>query len=385
MARSLGAAGFGSYQVLLAALVTVTAVQSGWIGDSLTVLDRTDATVRGALAAAQAVFLIAGTAIAVVVALAVDGGGAVVLAFAVAQTFWLLEDTIRRLFMARMRFWGLVLNDLVYLVASLGSLGLLSRGAGPLTLADVLLSTAVGALAAVAAGRLQLPAQDFDPGRVTRAELRRVAGFAGWRSAQAGLRPLATLIVRIAVAGLAGAAALGQLQAARLLLAPVQTALAGVGSYLLPAYRREPPGTGLTAPRALVRQTVALVGAVGVATGVVLLAADALSALLFSGAVEVDHLAVAAWGAWSAAFAAGLPVMTAALVRLRSRWVFVVRSVDLAIGVLLSLLVLSVADTRWVPFAAAVGMLVAVALLWRDQRRDGSASGAAGSRSSAST
>ena len=62
------------------------------------------------------------------------------------------------------------------------------------------------------------------------------ASFAVWRAAQVGLRPGSQAIVRAIVATAISLEALGQLEAARLLLAPVLTAIAGAGVYLLPTY-----------------------------------------------------------------------------------------------------------------------------------------------------
>jgi O-antigen/teichoic acid export membrane protein len=366
--RAIGEVGFGTYQVLLAALLLVTTIQTGLIGDSLNVLDRERPGVRGALMAAQGAALVAGTLVAVAVAVAVTigtGGASLVAAYALATALWLLEDTCRRMFMARLRFWHLVVNDLVYLVVALGTLGALALRPEALALVDVLLATAAGAAAAVAAAVVQLPREDFRGGPITPGGLRELASFGGWRSAQAGVRPLATLATRTAVLAIAGAAALGQLQAARLLLAPVLTAMSGLGSFLLPTYRRQEPGGGWTSRRSLSRQTLLMTAAAVVYTVVVLLAADPLSQLLFSDAVAIDPVAVAGWGATAAATAAGLPVFTAAVVRREARKVFVIRSFDALLGVPLAVVVLLLVGPSWVPFAMTGGMVFAVWLLWR--------------------
>jgi O-antigen/teichoic acid export membrane protein len=366
VARSIGEAGFGTYQLLLAALVLVTSVQTGFIGDTLTVLSREDSAVRGALAAAQGLFLLLGAAVAVGVALASSGGDMwLAVAFALATVFWLLEDTGRRLFIARMRFGGLVANDVVYFVATLATLVLLSLRRGELGLVDVLLATAAGAFAAAVAARAQLPGEDFRGGAVTRAGMREVASFAAWRSAQAGLRPLADLGIRATIAGIAGAAALGQLQAARLLMAPLFTALAGLGSFLLPAYMRRAPGLGLTARPALLRQTLALVGATLLYTGLLVFTADSLNQLLFGSSIDIDRVAVLSWGIFAAGFAAGLPIVTAALARRESRRVFVVRLADVVVGLPLVAAILVLVGPSLTPVGTAAGMVLATGILWR--------------------
>lgn len=367
VARTLGASGFGSYQLLLGALVLVTALQTAMIGDTLTVLGRADPHVRGALVLAQAAFLLIGAGVAGVVAWTTDAGGAsVAAAFALATVGWLLEDTGRRLFMVRVRFWALVVNDLVYFTVAVATLGLLASRPGEISLVDVLLATAAGAFVAAAAATIQLPREDFRGGPVTTAGVAQVLSFGGWRSAQAGLRPLAGFATRIAVAGVAGTAALGQLQAARLLLAPMFTALAGFGSFLLPTYKRQPARQGWTTRRSLAQQTAALVGIVTFYTAVVIALQGPLTQMLFGDTLEVDILAIVAWGTTAIAFAAGLPVMTAALVRREVRRVFVIRACDVLLGIPMVALLLVVATPSSAPFGTAIGMLLAVVLLWRD-------------------
>ena len=41
---------------------------------------------------------------------------------------------------------------------------------------------------------VQLPAEEYELGKVTSDGLRSVAGFGSWRSAQEGIRPLTTLV-----------------------------------------------------------------------------------------------------------------------------------------------------------------------------------------------
>jgi O-antigen/teichoic acid export membrane protein len=48
-ARTLGAAGYGTYAVLYSILVLLLAVQTSWVGDSLTVFDRFDPRIQGAI------------------------------------------------------------------------------------------------------------------------------------------------------------------------------------------------------------------------------------------------------------------------------------------------------------------------------------------------
>src|SRR3954462_6478875 len=95
-ARYLGAAGLATFSLIYGAIVLVTAVSSGMVGDSLTVLDRHEPRVRAGLhvwavlvsgaAGVLGALVAAGTGL-------VGPAGAVVLGLAV--TAFVLEDTLR--------------------------------------------------------------------------------------------------------------------------------------------------------------------------------------------------------------------------------------------------------------------------------------------------
>ena len=71
--RELGTAGLGTFSLLFGVLITVNSVQTGWIGDSLTVLDRFDPGIRRALYQSQAVSAIAIFVVTWSIGLLVDG------------------------------------------------------------------------------------------------------------------------------------------------------------------------------------------------------------------------------------------------------------------------------------------------------------------------
>src|SRR5688500_5453478 len=100
-ARFLGAAGLATFALIYGLVVLVTAVASGMVGDSLTVLDRAAPRVRAGLHV-WAVIVAGGAglvgALLAAVTGVVPGWAAAVLGLAVVA--FVLEDTLRRVLMA---------------------------------------------------------------------------------------------------------------------------------------------------------------------------------------------------------------------------------------------------------------------------------------------
>ena len=110
VSRSLGDAELGVFSLLLGTLITLNALQTGWLGDSLTVLERHDPTTRSALQRYQGIILVVVAAVGFAVAASVqDVPQSTALLFAVVTALWALEETGRRLLIARREFWGLEL------------------------------------------------------------------------------------------------------------------------------------------------------------------------------------------------------------------------------------------------------------------------------------
>ena len=108
-ARTLGLTDFGAFAVLIGGIVLATGIMTGFVGDSLTVLDRSDPRIRTALQL-WCLILAAGTFV-VSAGLAERSGLAglhVALVFGAATAAWVVEDTVRRLLMATLRFWSVV-------------------------------------------------------------------------------------------------------------------------------------------------------------------------------------------------------------------------------------------------------------------------------------
>ncbi len=366
--RELGAAGLGSFSLLLGILITVNAIQSGWLGDSLTVLDRFEPGIRRALVHSQVAIVIIVGALTTALALPVGGvDGTTAVLFGLASVMWVIEETLRRILIARREFWKLVANDAAFAAGSFGLLGYVAVTGAAYTLQTLVLALLAGAVVAIGVGVVQLPRVELSRGIVAASRLGDVASFAIWRAAQVGLRPASQAIVRAAVATFVSLEALGQLEAARLLLAPVLTAVSGAGVYLLPTYAAQAKQGRRFHPR--VEMAMLAVG--GMATGYGLLAIalrTPLADLLTDGVTSVTAAALVAWTLFSIGFGIGVPPGNAMVARGRSRRAFVIRTVDAAVGVGGACLCAVLGWVDAVPAGLALGTFVGAALLVRAVR-----------------
>jgi O-antigen/teichoic acid export membrane protein len=368
VARWLGASALGSYAIFLSLLVTINALQSGWLGDSLTVLDRHDPAIRGALVA---------SALAICALSAVIGGG-FALGFGVgdgrvgalcaaATMLWCAEETGRRILMARLEFWKLVVNDSAYALGAVAFV-LLVVAVAELTLAWVIVAMAVGSLVAITVGLFQIPSAEWKPGTRERASrgMGTLAGFAAWRAGQAGLRPLGLLVLRLAIVLFASRAVLGEIEAARLLMAPTITLVAGAGLFLLPVYVRNERLGGDARHRNPPQHAALLLATATAAYGLLAVAFVApMTQLVTSGSVEPSRVAVLAWIVWTIGYAIGVPYGNLGVARQLSRGVFVIRVVDTLVGFVLVVALLQLSSDDVAPIGAGVGMLVGAYLLAR--------------------
>jgi O-antigen/teichoic acid export membrane protein len=287
--------------------------------------------------------------------------------FGLVVLLWVLEEGGRRLFMARQEFWKLVLNDAIYVVAAIGMLIVFRVTTGGLTLNLFLASMAVGSgVSFFAAAFVQLPFHEVRGGPVTAAAIKQVMVFATWRCAQSVARPMSIFVARVMVAGLVSSAALGRLEIARLLTAPVIVFIGGLGTYLLPRYAEQfKADSTRQGSREVIVPTVVLsvaVGAYGVAS---LVFAEQLSPLLTGGAFDLNRYALAGWFLFAIAFAGGLPSGNFLLARRLSRKVFEVRAIGSVIGLVLVAPMVMALGAVAVPYALAFGMFISNWWLWR--------------------
>lgn len=363
--RELGTEGLGAFAVLFGILVTINSVQSGWLGDSLTVLDRFDPGIRRALVRSQLAILVLVFVGSSVLSLPIAGVDATTaLLFGLASVAWVFEETLRRLLIARREFWQLVVNDAAFAVGSFGLVGFVIVTGGSFSLETLIVSLLAGATVATGVGVVQLPRVELSRGILGPSRMREVASFAVWRAAQIGLRPGSQALVRVIVVGAASYQALGQLEAARLLLAPVLTVVNGAGVYLLPTYAAQAKsGTRFrpSVPVAMlaVGGIAALYGALAVVLRV------PLTEILTNEPAAITIAAILAWTAYSVGFGAGVPAGNAMVARGRSRTAFGVRVIDAAVGVAAATVFAVVGWVEGVPFGLAIGTLIGAVLLLR--------------------
>ena len=359
-AHVLGAEGLGLVALCLGTIVLVTALTSGFVGDSLTVLDRSDARVRGGLQWWTVILATTGPALAATILWA-SGSLEVAEAglFLLAASLFAVEEVGRRLLMASLRFWRLVAVDSVALVTAVAAL-LVTGLSASITLSSFLAAVALGQ----AAGLLTIAAM-LAPGERWAAParggaLRHVASFGVWRGAQVAVNPGVFTALRLLVVAVAGASALGHLESARILVAPALLMVQGLGSYLLASYGRDRvlPLVALVA-RARRSSAALVLGGLGVGA-LIWLSAPVAGPWVTGGEFVVPRLAVAGWVFYAAAIASMQPFVSLAAARGRQRAMLGVRLMDAAVS-LVALVVWLMADlpTAATPFVLALGPVVA--------------------------
>lgn len=354
-AKLLGIEALGLFSILYGALVLAAAITSGFIGDTLMVLDRHNPHIQAGL---RTWFVTLALLIGVVgfgLTLAATQLGVIgAFCYALASIAYVAEDLVRRCHMAVMNFGRLVVVDLVVLVSTALTLGI-GFLLNSLTLEIFLLAIFLGQLTGAIYGWVNLPASEkVRPARP--AELKAVAAFGAWRSALQGLRPSQLTLMRVLVTVIVGLTAAGQMEAARIYAAPAMLLVTGTCSYLFADLARRSD----LSMREQLRRTDAVVWKLFTAT--IICAAIGLVLLPWGGplltGIIPSALAVTGWLAYASAVAVSTPYGLLAAVREKARPVFLVRFLDSVLSLLLVLLVLvTTGDYFLVPWAAAVGAL----------------------------
>lgn len=359
-ARALGAAGLGLFALVYSVLVMASAVSTGLIGDSLTMLDRQRDPLRSGLqrwgvTAALTSGLAAAVAAAVSQTLSLRGS----LLLGAALAVFLLEDALRRLLMATMRFWSLVIVDCAGLAVSLATLGLATL-AGPLTIDAFLLALLLGQTAAGVVAIPLLPRVERRLAPWRPAAMAEVGRFGFWRGAQQSIRPTMLTVARLLIILAVGRAAFGQLEAGRVYMAPAMLLVQGVGTYLMSSYARRKHVALEAMLHKADRASVLMLGvAVGLG-GLATLTAPVLGPLVTGGSYDLAPVAVFGWAMYAASSAAVMPFASLAAVRGRQPLIVTLRIADSALSILCLWLVLFVlrSDVSWSPYALAVGSFV---------------------------
>ena len=371
-ARELGASGLGTFTVLWAVLVLYNSAQTGWLGDSLTVLPRFEPRVRRALFRYQWMVLVLAFVVGSAAAIAVNAGDARTAAlFGIALTAWVAEETGRRLFLARLEFAELLLNDAIYaVVATVVALSFLSSNK-PYSLDNLFIAMIAGSVASIVAALIRLPKDEFRRPAPGDACMREVASFGAYRAAQISVRPLALLAMGWLVLAGAGADAVGRLEVGRLIIAPAITLVNGAGAALLTLFRNElnleqegVPGHVGGMRKLLIQSTVLLGIGTAVYAAVALSLATRLADFLTNGQFAVNTLAVLSWGIFTIMWGLGMPAGNAAVAQGRAKEAFWIRLADSAVGLAFAGAFVILAP-RWAPpLGLAIGASVGVVWLW---------------------
>lgn len=356
----LGAAGLGLISLCLGIIILATALTSGMVGDSLVILDRHDRRIRGglqvwALILAVTSMVVAGTWTALSGLLTPLQA----LLFAAALGAFQLEELVRRVFMATMHFWRLVVIDSTAVLCSLATIGI-SALVSTVGIATFFLGLLIGQLAGIVVGVAMLPVGERRLVSLRGAGIRTVAAFGSWRGAQVSVPPLVLTAARMVVTVAVGRAALGEVEAARIYVAPALLAVQGLGSYLLSSYVRDKASEVAVLKRRAWRASLVMMGAAALAGVALAFSAPMLGRFVTGPSFSVDQLAVAGWACYVAASASCQPFASLAAVRGRQVKVFICRSINasVAIAVLWVLLVPLGASASWTPFALAAGLLL---------------------------
>lgn len=360
---------FGTLSVLLGALVVATSISTGLVGDTLTVLDRHDPATRTALR--RLLLLVVGLAAPLGAAAAFGSGlvgGSDALLFGALVAVWVAEDVLRRLLMACLRFWRVVVVDLTHLVTVLGVLATAAVITGrPPDLGWYLIALVGGQVAASVPAVAGLPSAERYLGPVAPGRFAAVLRYGGHRALQGLLRPATLLLMRVAVMAGCGSLALARLETGRVVTSPALLLVSGGGTYLLSRYavgaRRGDGGRRVEADRAaLVLAATTVVTTVAV-LGVTLAVPQALGTAVADLSRGSLGALVAVWGGYVLAVAVAMPYTSLGAVRVAQARLLKVRSADTALQVAVGALLLGFAPDASLFLPSVTGVVsVAVTL-----------------------
>jgi O-antigen/teichoic acid export membrane protein len=370
--RALDPTGFGRYSLIISTLLVMTGLTTGLVGDSLTVLDRHQPQVRYALQVTAV-----GSAM---VCAAVVGSAGIGLDWfparatpvvTLAVLSFLLEDVMRRALMANNRFVSVLVVDVTYALVA-GVVLLIAWQMGHLGLVGIFLAMTIGQCAASVVAIFLLPQGDRYLARRGRGGMGAIMAFGGWRAVQGVIGPARLWAARMMVASAVGLAAVGTLEANRMLVAPVMLGVQGVGSAILVGYTRgfrEDPTRLL---RAADNDALVLVASSLAAVGAILVSAPALGRILLGSTELVNRPAILGWGLVAVGIAASIPFTNVTSIAGAPRLVVGIRLLDLALSLVgvAALLLLTDSSRTYVWTPCVLGLVVcATALVQRSRSR----------------
>lgn len=363
VARELGPRGLGQYAFCLAALFLFVGMQTVWVGDSYTVLARESHKLRQGVLSTQVMHALVGAVLIVPVArFGCDASWTASLVMGGLLVAWEFEEFGRRVLMAHQQFWRQGCADLIYLAFAVGSLMIMSAETD-MTLELALLAMTIGAVAAFVASQLLLSSERrFRTARWDSEAVKVIYDYGVWRAAQSGSGLAVQLGVRFVIVGIVSLVALGQLEAARLVTAPLFTLVASVNNVVLPALVPL-VGAGMEAiRRRVVLITVGVSAACLVYAIIAISLAPQLTHWLAGSEFAPSRTAVAAWCLLGLVTAVVLPASTAGTIVLKPSLVFRNRLAGSLAGLVL-VIPLAYWDVSLVPLGLAAGLLISGAFL----------------------
>jgi hypothetical protein len=184
--------------------------------------------------------------------------------------------------------------------------------------------------------------------------------YGSWRALQHSIRPVTLALVRIVAISIIGLAAFGEVEAARLFVAPAILAVNGASNYLFASFANSSTATTPDLLRRADRGVAALFGAALALGAVAVATLPLLGDLVAVGEFEISALAVAGWSAFAAATAAVTPYGVLAAVRVGQAKVFAIRAAETVASIGAVTMVLASGAGGWT-IPVVLGLCSAVA------------------------
>jgi O-antigen/teichoic acid export membrane protein len=364
VARTLGVDGLGQFSAAIVVMLFLVSMQTVWVGDSYTVLDRSDPNLIGGVRGSQLVHVVfAALVSAPLVHWMFAVSWAAAACFTVLVMMWQMEEFGRRVLMAHRRFSAQGMSDGVYLLTTVGLLVASQQVLGQ-SLALTFLCMAMGATAAFLFNQAIVgPDQRMRVRGISTTSLVAVSAFGWWRAAQAGIGYGVQVVARWAVVGLISLEALSQLEAGRLVAAPLFVVVAAAGNVLLPVFTsmRSRPWSEFAR---LFYVSSALLALCVLAYGLfAVVLARPMTRLIAGPSFAGDREVVAAWVGLAAVLAFTAPTYAASVAVLSSRAIFVNRTWTSLVSLALALVPLSQGIALGLPLSMAVGLALSGTLL----------------------